>query len=325
MSKPEETEVEPAVAEPVAQDLMDVDVDDIAAEIERRASGEDSVPEPEADESVMEEEPEAIEAEPAESDDEAEEVAEDGEAEPDDEPLPVDDRLAALERRLEAADLERQQEAAKNEHLRFMLDRRSGEIGHLKNQLRQAEPVARNTDDDLLDVEPTTRQPVDDGLRQELEMARKDREERATERVAAAVRESFNEIHSGQSEFWEAVKKRGAEEEQEFQTKWNERFQKELSELDAAAAVSAADVKLASSIVKTAYKSAMAATRLEWLNRGTKGKSADQTARLKERKLAAAAGARGSRPRATPRPKPLSELSADEIKAEIDRRDALRP
>jgi hypothetical protein len=298
--KQPEPEAAPVEAEPVAQPLEDMSAEDIAKLIDNPAPEEPEVVE------AAEPEAEQPEAEPvAESEPPAPEVEAAAEPEP--------DRLARLEELFEKSELQREAEAQRNSHLRLMLDRKNGEIGHL----RQAPaPVAPVDDYGTAESVPTEQNALLEEMRREAQAAKHDRFTTTLLAEAQAARDR-------QAELMTSLDKLGGNIREEFEGSLNKRFGEEATALGLNEAVSSLDVKLGQSIVKAAFGAALAETRIEFMGKTRAQASAAAAEKTKQQKLDAAAGGEStSRPTATPRGKTLSEMTAEEIKAEIDRREA---
>jgi len=295
-------------SEPVAAELTEQDLEALSEE-QLREMIDNPQPEP----PVAEPEPEPAVEQELEAPESVEEVAE---------PDPVngevveDDRLSKLERMFEQAELKREAEAARNQHLRFELDRKQGEIGHLKNQMRQ--PVVTQPAQDDYGYPEAQQQsqlePVVREVRGEIDQLR-------VERTQTACQQTLAQVQAENAQFWDSL----GDKRSEFETTWNSRFSQEMQTLGLTDAAASGDMKRATSIVRAAYTAALAESRIEWLNKTMeKNRTAPPSPQIREAKLAAASGASGSRrPTARPKPKSLDEMSADEIKAEIDRREQL--
>jgi len=313
MSEPQNPEPEQQV-EPGPQSIDDLTEDQLRDMIDAPTTDEPPVdpgpepePEPAADEPVATapEEPEP-EPEPA----------------PEQQETDIETRFAEMRAEIEQERLRREAQEERNQHLEFKLSRRAGEVGDLRQKLRTAPAPAPVTDElgGYAD-EPSLPAAAESNLPGEIEDGLA---EFRAERFTTAAQREFVEVEKRNAKFWDSLRGRPEEEQAEFQSAWEENLKKEVGRYDddVAEARQRGDVKLISSIVRAAYGAALADTRADFRDRTLERKrtSADQSASLKEKKLAASAGAQGTRPVPRAKPKRLEELDADEIGAEIDRR-----
>ena len=254
----------------------------------------------------------------------AEEAVEVADEPLEEEPAPqsVEDQLAAFRQELELERLRRQAQEERNQHLEFKLSRKAGEVGDLRQRLRTTPPQPAAQDDlGGYQDEPYSPQPADSGLSDEIQGGI---EEFRAERFQSAAERQYAELKTANSKFWKSLEGRSEEERAAFQAAWNENLKKEVGRFDedVAYARQRGDVKMISSIVRAAYGAALADTRADFANRSVERKrtSASQGSALKERKLAAAAGAQGTRPTPRAQPKRAEDATPEELEAEINRR-----
>ena len=318
MSEPQNPEPE-QVVEPGPQSLDDLTEDQLRDMIDAPTTGEPPVeptpePEPVADEPV--EPVAAAPVEPAEAEPEVE-----PEATP--EPQGLEAQLAEMRADFDQERLRRQAQEERNQHLEFKLSRRAGEVGDLRQKLRTTPPPSPAETDDLggYPEAPPPVQPAETQLSSEIQDGI---DEFRAERFQAAAVKQWGESQDASAKFWKSLEGRPEAEQQEFNTAWQENLKKEVGRYDddVADARQRGDVKMISSIVRAAYGAALADTRANYANKLLERKrtSADQTSTLKEKKLAASAGAQGTRPTPRAAPKRLEDMTPEEIQAEIDRR-----
>jgi hypothetical protein len=219
--------------------------------------------------------------------------------------------VESLRVRFEQAELQRQAQEERNKHLEFLLSRRSGEIGDLRQKLRTA-PQPQGDD-----YEPAP-QP------EQVAPAPSELHEWRQERVLEAAQKTYDQAQAASAQFWKSLEARPEADRKEFDVAFQDNLKREVAryESDVRYAYAKGDPKMMASIIRASYGAALADARAAFANKILERKrtTADQSSTLKQRKLAAAAGASGTRqvPRAAP--KKLDDMTPDELKSEIDRR-----
>lgn len=287
----------------MADDLESLSAEDIAAEIDRRANEPEPVaaPEPEAEPETPEE-PEA----PAEP-----------------EPEPVEEPEAPdINAILEEVVLLRDQFAAEKErskHFEMLMSRSANEVHRLR---KTTERTSRPAEDEDYPEDTRERSRVPREVLDDLDELKREKVERGIASVDAALSQQGSALWNEHKAFWEPMGKQPEQIQAEFNAEWQRRFREEATGLGLSEARDVGDVKRATSIARVAYKTALAETRSAF--RGRFSRSGDQTARLKEKKSAAAAGTSGARAASRPKgPQSLDEVPVDEIAAEITRRERI--
>lgn len=227
--------------------------------------------------------------------------------------------VESLRVRFEQAELQRQAQEERNKHLEFLLSRRSGEVGDLRQKLRNA--PTRQPQDAGEDYET---EPVPQAQPEQVAPAPSELHEWRQERVLEAAQKTYDQAQAASAQFWKSLEARPEADRKEFDVAFQDNLKREVAryESDVRYAYAKGDPKMMASIIRASYGAALADARAAFANKILERKrtTADQSSTLKQRKLAAAAGASGTRqvPRAAP--KKLDDMTPDELKSEIDRR-----